>query len=123
MGPICSLARTAKEQKSTSEHVGVFNRFKEHETKQRLGKQLSKEQSATYQAAFEAVLAVPISTGFGWWCDTQFESAPVGMLIGVGIGFAAMLLRIVRMRPSEEDVEDYSKLETKLDEDDDSDKD
>jgi F0F1-type ATP synthase assembly protein I len=101
----------------------VFDRFKEHETKKRLGKQLSKEQSATYQAAFEAVLAVPIAVGFGWWCDTQFESAPIGMLIGVGIGFAAMLLRIVRMRPSEEDVKDYSKLETKLNEDEDEDED
>jgi F0F1-type ATP synthase assembly protein I len=67
------------------------------ETKQ----SLSKQQSATYQGAFEAVLAVPIAIGFGFWCDRSFDTAPVGLLIGTVVGFAAMLLRIVRMRPGE----------------------
>ena len=62
---------------------------------------LTREQAATYQAAFEAVLAVPISTGIGYWVDQEFETAPVGLGIGAVIGFAAMVLRLVRMRPSE----------------------
>ena len=62
---------------------------------------LSKQQSASYQGAFEAVLAVPIAIGIGYWCDGQFDSAPIGLLAGTVIGFAAMLLRIVRMRPPE----------------------
>jgi len=67
------------------------------ETKQ----SLSKQQSASYQGAFEAVLAVPIAIGIGYWCDGRFDSAPIGLLTGTVIGFAAMLLRIVRMRPRE----------------------
>lgn len=62
---------------------------------------LTKEQSATYQGAFEAILAVPIAAGFGYGFDYQFNTEPVGLLVGVGLGFAAMLLRIVRMRPAE----------------------
>ena len=62
---------------------------------------LTKEQSATYQGALEAVLAVPIAAGFGYGFDYQFDTGPVGPLAGVGIGFGAMLLRIVRMRPAE----------------------
>jgi len=62
---------------------------------------LSEEQTASYQGAFEAVLAVPIAAGIGYWCDGRFDSAPIGVLIGVGIGFFAMMLRIVRMRPEE----------------------
>lgn len=62
---------------------------------------LPKEQTATYQAAFEAVLAVPISTGFGYWIDHTYDTSPVGLGIGAVIGFAAMVLRLVKMRPSE----------------------
>lgn len=42
---------------------------------------------------------MPIAAGIGWWCDRVFESQPIGLLIGVVLGFAAMLLRILRMRP------------------------
>jgi F0F1-type ATP synthase assembly protein I len=38
--------------------------------------------------------------GFGYFADRQFESEPIGLIIGAVIGFLAMLLRIVRMRPS-----------------------
>ena len=62
---------------------------------------LTEQQTASYQGAFEAVLAVPIAAGFGYWFDRGFDSAPVGLLVGVGIGFFAMMLRIVRMRPEE----------------------
>lgn len=62
---------------------------------------LSKQQSATYQGAFEAVLAIPIAMGIGYWCDGQFDTKPIGLALGALVGFGAMLLRIVRMRPSE----------------------
>jgi hypothetical protein len=48
---------------------------------------------------------VPIAIGFGYWCDSYLDSAPVGLLVGAVIGFCAMLLRIVRMRPAETEVE------------------
>jgi len=40
--------------------------------------------------------------GFGYFADRQFESEPIGLIIGAAIGFLAMLLRIVRMRPSDD---------------------
>lgn len=42
---------------------------------------------------------MPIAAGFGYWCDGQLDSSPAGLLLGVSVGFMAMLLRIVRMRP------------------------
>jgi F0F1-type ATP synthase assembly protein I len=40
--------------------------------------------------------------GLGYFADSQFESEPIGLIIGAVIGFLAMLLRIVRMRPSDD---------------------
>jgi F0F1-type ATP synthase assembly protein I len=45
----------------------------------------------------EAVFAIPVGVGFGWFADDQFESAPIGILVGAGIGFAAFVLRLVRL--------------------------
>jgi F0F1-type ATP synthase assembly protein I len=94
----------------------ALSRFEVCNTKQSLGKRyglgktggpdnqqgLTEEQRASYQGAFEAVLAVPIAAGIGYWCDGRFDSAPVGLLVGTAIGFLAMLLRLVRMRPAED---------------------
>ncbi|MCP4039550.1 MAG: AtpZ/AtpI family protein [bacterium] len=71
-----------------------------------LSRRLSKQQSASYQGAFEAVLAVPIAIGIGYWCDDRLGSAPVGLFTGAAVGFAAMLLRIVRMRPKQDAIDD-----------------
>ena len=93
----------------------MLSRFEVCKTKLGLGKRyglgetsgpgkkqgLTEQQRASYQGAFEAILAVPIAVGIGYWCDSRFDSAPVGLLAGTGIGFLAMLLRIVRMRPAE----------------------
>ncbi len=63
---------------------------------------LSREQLSAYQGAVEAVLAVPISVGFGYWVDRSFDTSPVGVGVGAVIGFAALVLRITRMRPDGE---------------------
>lgn len=39
--------------------------------------------------------------GLGYFADRQFESAPIGLISGTVVGFLAMLLRIMRMRPSD----------------------
>jgi F0F1-type ATP synthase assembly protein I len=51
-----------------------------------------------YQAALEAVFAIPIAGGLGYWADLRFETGPVFLLVGLGLGFVAFVLRIVRMR-------------------------
>ncbi len=51
------------------------------------------------------MLAIPIAMGIGWWCDGQFDSKPIGLGIGALVGFGAMLLRVLRMRPPENDSE------------------
>jgi F0F1-type ATP synthase assembly protein I len=51
-----------------------------------------------YQAALEAVLAIPIAGGLGYWADTRFETSPILLLIGLVLGFAAFVVRIARMR-------------------------
>ena len=51
-----------------------------------------------YQAALEAVFAIPIAGGLGYWADTHFGTEPLWLLIGLVLGFAAFVVRILRMR-------------------------
>ena len=49
-------------------------------------------------------MAVLVGAGAGYWADGHWGTAPYGVLAGVVIGFAAMVLRLMRMRqelPSE----------------------
>lgn len=50
-----------------------------------------------YQGAFEAVMAVLVGAGLGYWADAHWESTPVGVITGVVVGFAAMVLRLLRL--------------------------
>ena len=61
---------------------------------------------AKYQGAMEAVLAIPVGAGLGHLADRQWESAPVGLLIGLLLGFGAFILRLTRMRPEVSDDSD-----------------
>lgn len=68
------------------------------------GKGLSRigaraEMGAKYQSALEAVFAIPIGAGLGYWADRQWDLAPAGLLAGFAVGFGAFVLRVVRMRP------------------------
>jgi F0F1-type ATP synthase assembly protein I len=51
-----------------------------------------------YQAALEAVISIPIAGGLGWWADRHFGTAPILLLVGLVLGFASFVLRLVRMR-------------------------
>lgn len=51
-----------------------------------------------YQRAVEAVLAIPIAIGIGYFVDGQLDSSPYGLVIGAAIGFAAFIRRLVSMR-------------------------
>jgi F0F1-type ATP synthase assembly protein I len=51
-----------------------------------------------YQAALEAVFSIPVALGLGYWADTYFGTSPILLLVGLVLGFASFVLRIVRMR-------------------------
>jgi ATP synthase protein I len=50
-----------------------------------------------YQGAFEAVFAIVIGAGVGYAVDSRFETEPWGVLVGLGLGFAAFVLRLLRL--------------------------
>jgi F0F1-type ATP synthase assembly protein I len=50
-----------------------------------------------YQGAFEAVLAIAIGAGLGYAVDRRFETEPWGVAVGLGLGFAAFVLRLLRL--------------------------
>lgn len=45
----------------------------------------------------EAVFAIVIAMGLGYWVDTYFESSPWGLVAGAVLGFAAFVMRLLRM--------------------------
>lgn len=65
---------------------------------ERQGGGLGRRAAAAYQGAIEAVLAVVIMTGAGYWLDQRFETAPAFLLAGIVIGFCSFALRLWRMR-------------------------
>lgn len=50
-----------------------------------------------YQAAFEAVIAVVVAGAAGGWADQRFGTTPMLLLLGVILGFATFVLRLVRL--------------------------
>ena len=50
-----------------------------------------------YQGAFEAVFAIVIGAGLGYAADRRFGTEPWGVLVGLGLGFGAFVLRLVRL--------------------------
>ncbi len=58
---------------------------------------MSRRQGLAYQAGAEAVFAILIAAGIGYWADQHFETSPRYLLIGVVLGFTAFVLRLVRL--------------------------
>lgn len=57
----------------------------------------ARRQNAAYQGAFEAVTAILIASGIGYWADEHFDTSPRYLLIGVVVGFASFVLRLLRL--------------------------
>ena len=58
---------------------------------------------AAYQGAVEAVLAVLVGAGIGYWLDTKLDTSPWIFLAGLLLGFCAFIMRLLRMRRLIED--------------------
>ena len=69
----------------------------EYPGRRRLKRAAAAAGSEAYQGAFEAIGSVLVAGGFGYWVDYQWETAPYGLLVGMVVGFAAMVLRLVRL--------------------------
>jgi len=67
----------------------------QHEEKSQVGG--DRRQGAVYQGAFEAVIALLIAIGLGYWMDGYFDTAPWLLLIGTVIGFASFTVRLIRL--------------------------
>jgi F0F1-type ATP synthase assembly protein I len=65
------------------------------EKKPRVGQ--GRGQGAVYQGAFEAVIALLIAVGLGYWLDGYFDTAPWLLLLGAAIGFASFTIRLSRL--------------------------
>ena len=76
--------------------------MKDDEQDQERGKGSSgpfgRHGARAYQAALEAVFAIPIAGGLGYWADSSFGTEPILLLLGLVLGFAAFVVRISRMR-------------------------
>ena len=58
---------------------------------------------SAYQGALEAVFAIIIGIGAGFWADRHFGTAPRWMIVGTVLGFGSFVLRLWRMRKLFED--------------------
>ena len=56
-----------------------------------------QKMGGAYQAALEAVFAIPVAVAFGYFVDKHFGTSPMFLLVGVVMGFAAFVLRLVRL--------------------------
>jgi F0F1-type ATP synthase assembly protein I len=59
---------------------------------------IGRRGAKAYQAALEAVFSIPIAGGLGYWADSHFGTGPIFLLVGLVLGFASFVLRIVSMR-------------------------
>lgn len=73
----------------------MTDRSEEREQSQQ--QRAARRQALAYQGAFEAIFAILIAAGFGYWIDASFDTLPFGLLIGTAIGFTAFVLRLLRL--------------------------
>ncbi len=58
----------------------------------------SERDTKAYSSAMEAVFALPIAMGIGWWADTRFDTSPWLLFVGLAFGFATFVMRLMKMR-------------------------
>ena len=58
---------------------------------------ISRNPGSAYQGAFEASIALALCVGAGVWADDSLDTSPWFLLAGLGIGFAAFTVRLIRL--------------------------
>jgi len=56
-----------------------------------------RRKGLAYQGASEAVFAIPVATGIGYWLDGRFGTSPYLLILGAALGFAAFVTRLLRL--------------------------
>ena len=59
---------------------------------------MRRQGVAAYQGALEAVFAILIAAGAGYWADQHFGTGPRWLIVGTILGFGSFVLRLFRMR-------------------------
>ena len=57
----------------------------------------ANRQGAAYQGALEAVFALLIAGGLGYWADRHFGTSPWLLILGFVVGFGSFVLRLFRL--------------------------
>jgi F0F1-type ATP synthase assembly protein I len=57
----------------------------------------ARGQGAAYQGALEAVFAILIAGGIGYWADSRWGTSPWLLLLGFAVGFGSFVLRLIRL--------------------------
>lgn len=57
-----------------------------------------QRMASAYQGTIEAVLAMVLCAGGGYWIDQRFGTEPFGLFGGMVLGFACFMVRMWRMR-------------------------
>jgi F0F1-type ATP synthase assembly protein I len=63
----------------------------------RLARAATSSRGAAYEGAMEAIFAILVGVGLGYWADSYFETGPRYLILGAVVGFAAFVLRLFRM--------------------------
>lgn len=58
---------------------------------------LGRREARAYQGVLEAVLCLPAGALLGYGVDRWLQAAPWGVLAGLGLGFIAFVLAVVRL--------------------------
>ena len=58
---------------------------------------LANRDGAAYQGALEAVFAILIAGGIGYWADGRFGTSPRLLILGFAIGFGSFVLRLFQL--------------------------
>lgn len=70
---------------------------RQDDTEEEQRQRAARRQGLAYQGGVEAVAAILIAAGLGYWADEHFGTSPLWLLIGTAIGFGSFTLRLVRL--------------------------